>query len=200
VHKEVRLFAGAGVKRIAVLDPIFHAKLARSIEILEGMRHHGLGAHLSLQCRFELLTPEFLDALEGLNVTLEFGLQTIQEREAHAVNRPNNMDKASNAIEALHARGIDFEVSLIYGLPHQTVESFKQSANWCLDHAVPTVRAFPLMLLRGTQLAKQRDAFGFVESYEDERIPIVVSSHSFGRQEHAQMAALARQLPKRGRA
>ena len=195
VDTELRAFAAGGTQRIAVLDPIFHAKVGRSIEILRQAATAELQAHLSLQCRFELVTEAFLDALAPLNVTLEFGLQTIHPAEARAVDRPNDMKRVREVVDLLHTRGIPFEVSMIYGLPNQTVDSFRASLDWCASVGVPTVRAFPLMLLRGTRLARLRDRWGFVEE-SDGRIPIVVSSNSFSQSDHAEMAAMAKALDK----
>lgn len=193
LHAEIRAFRDAGVQRIAVLDPIFHTKPSRAIALLAEMRRVGLSATLSLQCRFELVDDAFLEALEGLDVQLEFGLQTIHEDEGRAVGRVNHMRKVADVIGHLHSRGIPFDVSLIYGLPMQTLDRFRASVRWCLDHGVPRIRAWPLMLLRGTPLHAERDTWRFVES-EGDRIPIVVESASFSRHEHAEMARIAASL------
>jgi radical SAM superfamily enzyme YgiQ (UPF0313 family) len=190
LRAEISAFVAAGVRRISVLDPIFHTNRDRAIGLLQDVGRAGLTAELSLQCRFELVEDAFLDALRGLNVVLEFGLQTTHDDESKAINRPNRMDRVSNVIDQLHALGIPFEVSLIYGLPLQTLERFRASVRWCLEHRVPRVRAWPLMLLRGTPLHADRERWGFAESV-GERIPIVVASDMFSRDDHAEMASLA---------
>lgn len=187
---EVEWFAHHGVKRISVLDPIFHAKPAWAIERLNAIKRAGLQAHLAFQCRFEMITDEFLDALAGLNVTLEFGLQTAIAAEGAAIDRPNNMAKVDAAISKLHAHAIDFEVSLIYGLPLQTLASFKESLRWCRERQVPRIKAWPLMLLRGTPLHKQKAQYGLKES-TDLRIPLVIASNSFSETDYAAMQQLA---------
>ena len=193
MQAEIRAFRDAGTKRIAVLDPIFNMNRRRAIALLDEMRRIGLTAELSLQCRFELTDTAFLDALEGLDVKLEFGLQTIHDDEARAVGRPNRMDKVADVIAHLNGRRMPYEISLIYGLPLQTLDRFRASVAWCLDRGVPRVRAWPLMLLRGTALFAERDRWGYVES-DAGRIPVVVESHSFSREEHAEMARIAESL------
>ncbi|QFU00985.1 coproporphyrinogen III oxidase [Halomonas sp. THAF5a] len=190
LERELALFAAAGVERISVLDPIFHTNPSRAIGVVNSIKAAGVSAQLSLQCRFETCYSEFLDALDGLDVTLEFGLQTTVEAEYRAVDRPNHMQIVSDKIRELHERNIDFEVSLIYGLPHQTLESFQTSVDWCLQQHVPRVRAWPLMLLRGTPLYAQKERYGFKESF-DQRIPVVVSSHSFTEADNAEMERIA---------
>ncbi|WP_394166283.1 B12-binding domain-containing radical SAM protein [Neptunomonas phycophila] len=190
ITKEARLFARAGVERVSILDPIFHLDTQRTVDLLTVFKEVGLTAQLALQCRFESVKDEFIDALEGLNVVLEFGLQTTIWEEGIAIERANRLDIAERVIEKLKARNIPFEVSLIYGLPKQTLASFRQSLSWCWNQQVPTIRAWPLMILRGTALDKQREKFGLIES-ENEAIPHVIASNSFTHADYRKMEALA---------
>ena len=191
--RELLAFRSADTKRITVLDPIFNTDETRSIDLLEEVKALGIHAHWSFQCRFEFVTDGFLDSISSLDATLEFGLQTVNSEEAKAVGRPNRIDKVESVITNLNRRQIPYEVSLIYGLPFQTLDSFRMSVDWCLKRQVPTVRAWPLMLLRGTLLHSQRERYGFVES-GDTRIPIVVESSFFSRSDHYEMARIAHEL------
>ena len=193
LRREMAAFADAGTGKIAVLDPIFNTNGGRAVELLGRMRESGIGTRLSLQCRFELVTDSFLDAVEPLDATLEFGLQTVHDDEARAIGRPNSMGSVERVIAKLNRRQIPYEVSLIYGLPFQTVERFQDSVDWCLERGVPRVRAWPLMLLRGTPIHEQREKWRYVESV-GERIPIVVESRWFSRSKHSRMADIASDL------
>jgi len=135
--------------------------------------------------------------VEELDVRLEFGLQTVQPSEMRAVRRVNKLDRVEAAIAALNRRGVPFEVSLIYGLPTQTLASFQATVQWCLERGVQTIRAFPLMLLRGTGLDRERDRWKLEEGAGP--TPVVVASDSFGRDEWAQMQAMADDLPVQAR-
>ena len=190
LRREMAAFADVGTGKIAVLDPIFNTGGGRAADLLDHMRETGIGARLSLQCRFELVTDSFLDAVEPLDATLEFGLQTVHDDEARAVGRPNCMDSVERVVAKLNGRQMPYEISLIYGLPFQTVGRFQDSVDWCLERGVPRVRAWPLMLLRGTPIHEQREKWGYVES-ACERIPIVVESRWFSRSEHSRMADIA---------
>ena len=191
---ELQAFRAAGVQRVAVLDPIFNTNADRSVKLLDDIKMTGINAHWSLQCRFEFVTDAFLDAVAPLNTTLEFGMQTANRAEALAVGRPNNMGKVEAVIENLNCRRIPYEVSLIYGLPLQTLDSFRGSVRWLLQRGVPCIRAWPLMLLRGTTLYDQKAKWEYSESV-DQPIPIVVESSTFSRAEHAEMARIADKLP-----
>ncbi len=190
---EAELFARRGVKRISVLDPIFHTSDAHAIAVLNLLKQAGVTAKIALQCRFEMLTEAFLDALEGLDVTLEFGLQTTSTTESRVIHRQNNMPKVEEKLALVRQRGIDFEVSLIYGLPTQTLASFKESVDWCKRQNVPRVMAWPLMLLRGTPMYQQKGEYGLRESV-DQAIPIVIASNSFTEAEYSAMRQIAKEL------
>lgn len=190
---EAQLFADHGVKRISILDPIFHTYDEHAIAVLNMLKQSGVTAQIVLQCRFEMLTEAFLDALEGLNVTLEFGLQTTSSSVSKLIQRQNNMPKIEEKLALVKQRDIDFEVSLIYGLPTQTLESFKACIEWCKRQHVPRVMAWPLMLLRGTPLYEQKAQYGLRESV-GKAIPIVIASNSFTESEYKAMADIAEAL------
>lgn len=194
IKKELLLFKEKNVKKINVLDPIFNREPNHLI-ILQYAIEIGLTSLLSFQVRFEFITEAFLELCSKLNVHLEFGLQTANETESIMIKRKNNMNKVTDVIELLHQWQQAFEVSLIYGLPGQTVASFKESINYLKQRHVLIIKAFPLMLLEGTQLAKDKDEFQITEDFIDESgIPHVVSCHSFTRSEWNEMHSYASQL------
>ncbi len=192
LEEEARLFALANVKRISVLDPIFHHKEEHALRVLQILKDAGVKAEISLQCRLEMLTDDFLDALDGLKVDLEFGLQTAIRSESLLIRRGNNMKIAAQKLKQLKLRQIPFEISLIYGLPSQTLASFKYSIDWCHRHGVTRIKAWPLMLLRGTPLYGKKEEFGFVES--EGAIPRVIQNNTCGFEDNQKMSVLADQL------
>jgi radical SAM superfamily enzyme YgiQ (UPF0313 family) len=194
IKAELRLFKQKNVQRINVLDPIFR-KGHRSYEILEYAIKIGLKAELVFQVRFEDINQRLLDLFFKLNTHLEFGLQTANKDESVIINRRNNIDKVSSAIAMLQQKNMSFEVSLIYGLPTQTLDSFSQSIQFLQDRGVSSITAFPLMLLEGTQLSKDRDSYGIKEGYIDNSgIPHVIESDSFTKKDWVAMSKLAEKL------
>lgn len=79
------------ISDVAVLDPTFNSG-PNYLRVLQKLQEGGFRGKLSLQCRVEMVKPEFLDAVENLNVggatvVLEFGLQTIHRNEQIAIDR-----------------------------------------------------------------------------------------------------------------
>ena len=191
IMAEIDLFCRSGVEEIAVLDPIFNmGPLAKSI--LQRFIDNGFTGKLALQCRAEMCDDEFLEMASNLDVKFEFGLQTIHPEESKAVNRPNNMPKVNEVFDKMNSMGLDYEVSLIFGLPNQTLSSFQETVDWCLRKKVPVVKAFPLMLLRGTEVEQRRDEWGLVES--DGSMPVVLESDTFSQHDWNRMFEISELL------
>jgi radical SAM superfamily enzyme YgiQ (UPF0313 family) len=188
IASEIELFCASGVREIAVLDPIFNMP-NHAVPILQKFAELGFRGRISLQCRAELVDSAFLDAAAALNVCLEFGLQTVHADEARRIDRANQIEKVDTALTGVRDRKIDHEVSLIFGLPQQTLASFESSVAWCLERSVPVIKAFPLMLLRGTKLDQEREIWGMEESSDE--MPMVIRSNSFSNRDWALMNQLS---------
>ncbi len=194
------------IQDVAVVDPTFNSG-TQYLKVLDALIQGKYSGKLALQCRAEMVTPEFLDKVEKINryghVVLEFGLQTIHKLEQAHITRPNNLAKVSRVLSEVEARGILCEISLIFGLPGQTVNSFRESISFCIQHKVPVIHAFPLMLLRGTPLYNDKEKFSLIESSQErphqlprvqENIPHVISSASFTYKDWKEMATMAEWL------
>ena len=191
IEKEIDLFCKNNVEDIAVLDPIFNSG-KQAVEILKQFHKREFKGRLSLQCRAEMITDEFIHYASILNVRLEFGLQTIHQTEGAAVNRKNNMKKVQENIIKVRDAGIGHEVSVIYGLPEQTLTSFIKTIEWCLFMKIPVIKAFPLMLLRGTHTEKNKQNWSLVES--EDSMPVVIKSDTFSHEDWLEMSKISQSL------
>jgi len=192
ILSEIDLFCRQKVSSIAVLDPVFNIKHEWAMTILKVFEERKFRGHISLQCRAELVTDEFLELVSRLNVTLEYGLQTIHKEEGKAIRRKNDMSKVESALQKTSRLGIKHEVSVIFGLPDQTLSSFRQTVEWCLNREVQLIKAFPLMLLKGTELAQCASDWNLEES--DTTIPWVKSSKTFNEKDWRKMNAISSAL------
>ena len=112
------------------------------------------------------------------------------------------MSKVKKVLIETQQRNIETEVSLIFGLPGQTVQSFKESVQFCFDYCVPTIYAYPLMLLRGTPLYDAKAQLQLIESSDldlkidrvQENIPHVIASPTFTYEDWCTMAEIAESL------
>jgi radical SAM superfamily enzyme YgiQ (UPF0313 family) len=196
--QELNLFARKKVNKVNIVDPVFNTG-PDYLHILEKLIERQPRYVVSLQTRLERIRGEegerFLTLCRRLNVCVEFGLQSAVAEECAAVNRYNDLRQISHVLRRLNDEGIAYEVSLIYGLPLQTPGSFLKSIEFLRTHHCPTIRAFPLMLLKGTDLWKRRGQWGFREDSQGAfHIPVVVASNSFSEAGWLEMKAAADSL------
>lgn len=168
---------------------------------------------LALQTRIEMINTEFMNKIEKLNeqgarIILECGIQTVINEEMKIIRRLNNLKKIEQISRCLRQRNIEFEVSLIFGLPSQTLDSFKRSVEFCIEKIRPNkIDAWPLMILRGTELYDKKKLYGLKEELVSESfdfdlpkermfvgIPHVTSSISFRRSEWQEMLKISKSL------
>ncbi|UJR13120.1 hypothetical protein I4U23_000144 [Adineta vaga] len=190
-----------------LVDPTFNSG-PNYLNVLQQLIQYKYQGKITLQTRLEMIKPEFINAIVQLNqtamVVLEFGLQTIHPNEQKFIDRPSNMKKIQRILNEIYEKSIECEISLIFGLPGQTIESFEKSIEFCLKHHVQIIHAFPLMLLRGTPLYEQKYHLKLIESDQgvcDEidriqqyGIKHVVSSPTFSYSDWRKMAQLAGNL------
>ena len=198
IYEELSIFKAGSVQKINILDPVFNAG-PDYLEILREIMRIGLTSQVSLQTRFEAIRgaegEAFLNLCAEMNVHLEFGVQTIMKDEYKAIRRPNNVRMIKSLMGELNDRDISYEISLIYGLPNQTLDSFRRSVDFVRGNGCDNVTAYPLMLLKGTELYAEKEQWGFKEKRMGRfGIPIVVGSHSFGEDEWFEMKRLAEAL------
>jgi radical SAM superfamily enzyme YgiQ (UPF0313 family) len=91
----------------------------------------------------------------------------------------------------LNDTGIKHEISMIYGLPRQTLGSFSKGIEFVSKKSRATVKACPLMLLPGTPLFNEKEKYAFKERNDEYGIPHVVSSDSFTEDEWLEMKKIA---------
>lgn len=195
VFAEIDLMHRMNVGKINFLDPVFNMN-GDYLEILNYFNRIGYKGEISLQSRPEKIAGEkgfeFLRLLKNLNVTLEFGTQTLDEKISHTIKRQNNYTQIFEAFNLVQDAGINFEVSLIYGLPGQTLTSFEQDIDKLKSIGVKEITAWPLMLLKGTQLYTQKEQFAFREATLGRfHIPHVVESNTFTQSDWQQMHEIA---------
>lgn len=198
ILQELALFKDKKVQRINVIDPVFNSG-KDYLTYMEEIFKLGLDAELTLQTRFEMIKGEagkqFLNLCEKTNTHLEFGIQTVVPNEYFAINRPNDNNLISELLPELEKRNISYEISLIYGLPFQTLDTFRYSIDFLLSKGCKNLTAYPLMLLKGTELYEHKNRFNFVEKETgDFNIPTVIASNTFSEQDWLKMSEIAKQL------
>jgi len=176
--------------RVHVVDPVFNMPKSTYPDVLELFRCAGYSGTISLETRAELEPDKLLAACSNLNVLLEVGLQTVAPEELRSIGRDNNMQALKYLAKLCHSHGVRFTLSVIYGLPHQTPETFRRTLDFALQlKPFGPVKAYPLALLPGSELELQRQEHGFETNHDP--VPLVTSSRYFTHEQWLEMRAMA---------
>lgn len=194
LEAELELFQRQKVAKINVIDSVFHIG-AQYLDILRKIISLKMSTQFNFQARLETVTDEFLKLCTLLNAHLEFGLQSIHPQELDAIGRRNDMPRVRQAMQKLQEYRIPYEIDLMYGLPYQTVSSFRESIEFCREHGCGNLKAHPLRLSLGTELYDKKAEYSLQEdSYGDFGIPIVTSGNTFSRDDWEAMNVMAQQV------
>jgi len=201
VFEELFYLRNKYVKKINIIDPVFNVG-SGYIRILEKCVQIGLESLVTLQTRFENIRgkdgDKFLELCSALNVSLEFGLQTIHKKEMQVLNRENDLVVVKEVLRKLTKLNIPYEVNLLFGIPNQDLDSFKSSISFLKEKGCSKIKAYPLIALKGTLFWHNRKKWRCIESpMGNFRIPLIVSTNSFNKYEWSKMKQTADNLNKK---
>lgn len=152
IKKELRYFKKSGVNQIFILDPTFNYERKRTAEILDMLIKKSGGIHFSIEIRSEFIDEKQARLFSKLNCSLQIGLQSAADKVLKNINRSINREFFSEKINLLNKYGAVFGFDLIYGLPGDSIETFKESLDYALSLQPNHLDIFPLSVLPGTKL------------------------------------------------
>lgn len=153
------IYIGGGTPSILPMDLLesLIAKLPR----------HGV-TEFTIEANPEDITLEWVETVREMGVNrVSMGVQSFNDEELKRINRRHTSLQAHKAIEMLCEAGIaDISIDLIYGLPSQTLSSWRTSLDTLLSYRLPHLSAYALSYEQGTQLYAQLIA-GKIEEASD---------------------------------
>ena len=152
IKEELDLFVKNDIKQIFVLDPTYNVDKNRAIKLLDYIRKKANKIFFHFECRAEFISDELAKAFSKINCSLQIGLQSASEEVLKTVNRNFNKKDFIKKISILNNYGIIFGFDLIYGLPKDNYEGFKNSIDFAISLYPNHVELFCLSVLPGTAL------------------------------------------------
>ena len=117
---------------------------------------------LSIATRPDCLSDEVISLLKKLNeikpITIELGLQTVNEDTAIYINRGYPLSVYDDACQRLINANIPFVVHMIVGLPKETTKDFLNTASHIAKSGASGIKIQLLHVLKDTELAKDYEA------------------------------------------
>jgi anaerobic magnesium-protoporphyrin IX monomethyl ester cyclase len=176
VKEEILYWLERDVSEIFLMDPVFNLYADRAKDIcrfIAAHNHRRVPIHAEVWAEF--IDDELARLMRDAHFEfLEVGLQTTDSDVLATVERRLKLQKFLDGVGHLKEYGLPFELQLIYGLPGETVQTFRKSLDFAASLDPPSLAVFPLMVLPGTELWRKAD--GFRLEYDAEP-PYYVTSH-----------------------
>ncbi len=170
IQDNLTYFIEQECKQIKFLDRTFNLNKTHTEFVFEFLINN---YRPNLSCQFEVYADILSEELiEYLNKTLptnffrfEIGIQSTYEPTNLAVKRRQNFEVLAKNVQLLIDGGkIDLHLDLIAGLPFESYSRFIQSFNDVFQLKAKELQLGFLKLLRGTNLRKQAEKYGYIYS------------------------------------
>jgi radical SAM superfamily enzyme YgiQ (UPF0313 family) len=181
IQKEIQLSISKGIHTIKLLDPSF-LTTPNFRKICKIIKNFNAAKNLSLfvELRAENLTKKVADLLKNCGINfIEVGLQSCNPIVLKNINRPTNLKKFIGGISILRKKKFGFSIDLIIGLPGESLKSFRETVRFLKSNQlISDVGVFPLEILPGTRLEKEKDKYGIKYRKKPPRLVIKTNSLS----------------------
>lgn len=167
VKDEIRYLMSHGAKTFKFLDRTFNINKKYALDVFNFIiEEHVEGTQFQFEITADIMPTELIDYLNehapaGL-FRFEIGIQSTYDLTNKLVKRRQNFDKLTTNILRIKEGGkIILHLDLIAGLPEEPYDRFEQSFNDVFALRPEELQLGFLKLLRGTELRKQADEFGY---------------------------------------
>lgn len=146
------IFIGGGTPSILSVDDWkrINDAISKNFELSDG-------CEWSVEANPESLTPELVSLWASFGINrISLGVQAPQEHLRKTIGRNGSLDKMPELVEAIHGAGISrLNLDLIYNIPGQSREDWRQALQYALSFKPTHVSAYSLTLEEGTRLANE---------------------------------------------
>ena len=126
-------------------------------------------AEITLEANPDDLTPEYVHMLRSLPINrISMGIQTFQEETLKLLHRRHTARQAIEAFQRCREAGFqNISIDLMYGLPGETLDTWKQDLQQAIALRPEHISAYHLIYEEGTALWKLKEQHQVEEADED---------------------------------
>ena len=134
-------------------------RLARLLQVVRKQFNVSKDCEITVECNPDSADQDTLLTLKKAGVNrLSMGVQSAQDKELKEIGRVHSFAQATRAFQRARDAGFDnISLDLIYGLPDQTMESWKESVEALLKLNPEHLSCYGLKLEQGTPLYERRE-------------------------------------------
>lgn len=163
VAREIRFMRDRGARYFHIMDPILcNADTRRLRDLHAALLDHGVEPgrqRIGVEAYAERLRPEHLPYLAHITM-FDLGLQTIMPEVGRNILRPVDLVRFEAGTRLLQAAGKEVNIYLIFGLPGETLATFREGIRYAVSLRPTRLFLNHLCLLNGTGLRDVAEEFG----------------------------------------
>jgi len=163
IEKEITLIGKSQLKRVWFADSIANLDKERFKRILRFIiNNNPANVTFDFEMMAELLDEETIDLIGQANIGyIAFGLQTSNKAALITAGRIWNKERFEDNIKLLKARtSVDFYIDLIYGLPGDNWETYRETIRYCGTLFPRRIQHHSLQVLPGSEFFENSSKYG----------------------------------------
>ena len=131
-------------------------QMARLLHTAHDLVKEGKVQELRCSTRPDTITPALLEQVRAAGMTtIELGVQSMDNEVLRQARRGHTREDTCQAARLLKAAGLYMGMQMMVGLPGDTARTAMATAKAICDMAPDFVRIYPLIVLKGSPLARQ---------------------------------------------
>jgi oxygen-independent coproporphyrinogen III oxidase len=129
-------------------------------------------AEITFEVNPDDVSPGFFSALAHIGVNrVSLGVQSWNDKTLRFLGRRHNAKQSKTALELASAEGIsNISADLIYGIPGQTPEQFREDLETMFSFPIKHLSAYHLTIEEGTRFGKMKEQGKLIETDEETSI------------------------------
>ena len=120
------------------------------------------------------VTAYYIQQAKSLGINrVSMGVQSFNDEDLRFMNRRHTAKQATDAIHIIKEAGINnISIDLIYGIPGQNIEIWKNNVDTAISLSVQHISAYTLMYEEGTRLSVMR-SLGKITEVDDDVVAVM---------------------------
>ena len=144
-----------GIKHFEIIDDTFTVNRKHVEALCAEIVRRGLGSKINAWCfsRVDRADPRFLAQMKAAGINWVFmGMESGNDTVLLGVNKRQTVEGIRQAVDAVHAAGINVGGNFVFGLPEDTMESMHQTLDLARSLNVEYANFFIMMAYPGARL------------------------------------------------
>lgn len=127
---------------------------------------------ITIECNIDTLTEEKLATYKRLGINrISIGAQSMNDFVLSAIGRRHNADDIISAVKLIKKFNFNsFNVDMMVGLPHQSIDDVRKMVGFLITQGVPHISCYSLILEEGTILFESAKSGRVSLPSEDEAV------------------------------